>query len=299
MWTLGELLAWTQNRFTEAGIEAARSDAQHLLAHALGCSRLSLYVRHDEVVGEDVKARFRELVRRRLKREPVAYIEGRRGFHAIDLELEVDPRVLIPRPETEHLVDWLLEELPFAPTPVRILDIGTGSGAIALAVAHHRPEAQVVASDRSPDALAVARANAERLAAAVTFVESDLLAALPLPERGFTAIAANLPYIRGEDVDGLQPEVSRFEPRMALDGGEDGLTVIRACIRQVAETAALAPEGALYLEVGYDQAADVCAELEAHGFVDVQTRADYSGIPRVVRGRRADVDAPRRSPSDR
>src|SRR5690606_10177038 len=273
MWTLGELLAWTQNRFTEAGIEAARSDAQHLLAHALGCSRLSLYVRHDEVVGEDVKARFRELVRRRLKREPVAYIEGRRGVHAIDLELEGDPRVLIPRPETEHLVDWLLEELPFAPTPVRILDIGTGSGAIALAVAHHRPEAQVVASDRSPDALAVARANAERLAAAVTFVESDLLAALPVPERGFTAIAANLPYIRGEDVDGLQPEVSRFEPRMALDGGEDGLTVIRACIRQVAETAALAPEGALYLEVGYDQAADVCAELEAHGFVDVQTRA--------------------------
>lgn len=279
------------------GIENARLEAELMLAAVLGIRRLDLYLQYDRPLTRDEVAGFREMVKRRLRREPLQYILAEAAFR--ELVLRVDPRVLIPRPETEHLVDWLLEELPFAPTPVRILDIGTGSGAIALAVAHHRPEAQVVASDRSPDALAVARANAERLAAAVTFVESDLLAAVPLPERGFTAIAANLPYIRGEDVDGLQPEVSRFEPRMALDGGEDGLTVIRACIRQVAETAALAPGGALYLEVGYDQAADVCAELEAHGFVDVQTRADYSGIPRVVRGRRADVDAPRRSPSDR
>lgn len=285
MWTIGELLAWTQARFGEAGIEGARTDAQLLLASALGCSRLSLYVRHDEVIADEPKTRFRELVRRRLRREPVAYIEGRRGFHALDLELEVDRRVLIPRPETEHLVDWLLEDCPAAPTPCRILDVGTGSGAIALAVAHRRPDASVTAVDRSTDALTVATSNATRLGLPVTFVVSDLLAEVAIPKGGFWAIAANLPYIRRGDLDGLDPEVSLFEPRMALDGGEDGLEVIRRLIAQVAERRALAAEGSLYLEVGHDQADDVRGLLVAHGFEDVDARNDYANIPRVVRGR--------------
>jgi len=287
MWTVAELLEWTSARFQEAGIPSPRTDAQHLLANALACSRLSLYVRHDEVVTTEARAQFRELVRRRLKREPVAYIEGRRAFHALDLELSVDPRVLIPRPETEHLVDWLLEELPAAPSPCRVLDVGTGSGAIALAIAHHRSDAAVVACDRSTEALAVARSNAERTGGRVTFVESDLLEGVELPSAGFTAIAANLPYIPTAELAELQPEVVQFEPRLALDGGADGLHFIRALVDQVARREALIPGGGLYLEVGHQQGADVADLLRGAGFVDVDVRPDYAGIPRVVRGRRA------------
>ena len=147
-WTVAELLSWTRDKFDSAGIESARLDAEHLLARALGCARVDLYVRHDMVVDAQERASFRDLVKRRLTREPVAYIEGTRGFHALDLELAVDRRVLVPRPETELLVDWVLEELPASPgvvtpqearRPRTILDLGTGSGAIALSLKHARP----------------------------------------------------------------------------------------------------------------------------------------------------------------
>lgn len=289
-WTVRELLAWTTQRFGELGMppDEARVDAEHLLARALGCSRMELYLQHARLLDDTERAPFRALVRRRLAREPVAYIEGERGFHALDLELAVDRRVLIPRPETEHLVDWLLENLRPAPAPLmQVLDVGTGSGAIALAVAKARYEVSVLAVDRSADALAVAATNIARLGLGdrVRLAESDLLADVDPPPGGFTAIAANLPYIPSPDLDGLAPEVRDYEPRIALDGGPDGLDFVRRLIDQVRRQRFLEPHGWLYLEVGIGQAATVETLLRAAGFVDVGSRHDYARIPRIVAAR--------------
>lgn len=291
-WTVRELLTWTSERFASLGIPDARVDAEHLLAHALGCARIDLYVQHDRLLDEADRVGFRELVRRRLAREPVAYIEGTRGFHALNLDLAVDRRVLIPRPETEHLVDWLLESLRPPPAPLmHILDVGTGSGAIALAVAKARYEVHATAVDVSTDALALARHNVERLGLEdrVSCVESDLLAGVRVPTspssgRGFDAIAANLPYIPTLELDGLEPEVRVWEPRGALDGGPDGLTYVRRLIDAVVEQSALIPGGRLLLEIGIGQAQQVEALLREAGFSDVQSRSDYARIPRVVSG---------------
>ncbi|HWB74561.1 MAG TPA: peptide chain release factor N(5)-glutamine methyltransferase [Nannocystaceae bacterium] len=280
IWTIGELLKWTQQRFASAGIAEPRLDAERLLAHALACTRITLYTEHDRPVDDAARARFRELVRRRLAREPVAYIEGRRGFHALGLELEVDARVLVPRPETEHLVDWMLEDLK-AIDAGSVLDVGTGSGAIALAMKHARPELEVVAIDVSADALAVATANAQRLGLAITTLCSDLLA--ELPSGAFAAIAANLPYIPTAELAELEPEVSRHEPALALDGGPDGLRVIERLLAQLGDR--LAEGGAIYLEIGAGQAAAVLALLEAAALRG-EVRSDYAGVARVVRGRR-------------
>ncbi len=300
-WTVRELLTWTSARFLELGMatDEARVDAEHLLAHALGCSRIDLYLQHARLVDEAERTPFRNLVRRRLAREPVAYIEGFRGFHALDLDLQVDRRVLIPRPETEHLVDWLLENLRPAPAPLmQILDVGTGSGAIALAVAKARYEVSVTAVDASLDALAVATANVERigLGERIQIHRADLLRGVsipPGPPGGFTAIAANLPYIPRADLDGLAPEVRDYEPRSALDGGLDGLDLVRELILQVGDpsrvcggTQALSADGWLYLEIGVGQATEVEALLREAGFCEVDSRADYARIPRIVAGRR-------------
>lgn len=283
-WTVGELLAWTTDRFRQAGIDEPRVDAEHLLALALACKRFDLYVQHDRLLGEGERGPFRELVRRRLAREPVAYISGRRGFHALDLDLHVDARVLIPRPETEHLVDWVLEWLPkdAGERPLRVLDVGTGSGAIALAVKRARPEVGVDAVDRSADALAVARANAERTGLAVDFAESDLLSAVTPPAGGYDAILANLPYIPSRDLAGLQVEVRDFEPHLALDGGEGGLDLIRRLIDACAERRALRAGGRIFLEIGVHQAPAVLQLLEQRGFVQASARRDYAGIDRVL-----------------
>ncbi len=285
IWTVRELMKWTQDRFTKAGIEGARTDVEYLLAAAMGCDRMSLYVRHDDAVSAEAKDTFRAWVKRRLAREPVAYLLGRRGFHALDLELEVDNRVLVPRPETEHLVDWLLEEFPVdASEGAAVLDVGTGSGAVALAIAKARPKAHVTACDVSDDALALATKNAASAKLKVDFLRSDLLADVPRPEGGWTAIASNLPYIPSGDLDALQPEVARWEPRLALDGGPDGLQLIRRLVTGAAD--ALAPGAGLYLELGHDQSQAVQALLRDAGFVGVAARKDYGQIERIVRGHR-------------
>lgn len=282
LWTVAELLQWTCDRFTREGLDEPRADALHLLSQALGCERMQIYLRFDQLVDEPARTRLRELILRRLAREPVAYIAGKRGFHALGLDLHVDARVLIPRPETEHLVDWLLAGLPFAPSPVHVLDIGTGSGAIALAVKHARRDVLVTACDRSDDALAVARDNATRLGLDLTLLRSDLLADVPRPEAGFDAIAANLPYIPTADIADLQPEVRRFEPHLALDGGPDGLELVQ---RLIAESPPfLAPGARLLLEIGVGQAEMTRAALAQRGFVEVATRRDLAGIERVVAG---------------
>lgn len=285
MWTVRELMKWTQERFEKIGIEGARTDVEYLLAAAMGCDRMSLYVRHDEVVSAEAKATFRGWVKRRLAREPVAYLLGRKGFHALDLELAVDRRVLVPRPDTEHLVDWLLEELSTEDAEgARVLDVGTGSGAVALAIAKARPAARVFACDISPDALALAGQNAASAGLDVQFVESDLMASVPTPEGGWMAIASNPPYIPSAELDALQPEVARWEPRLALDGGPDGLDLIRRLIQQA--FGALVPGGGLYLELGHDQSEAVQALMREAGFEDVGARKDYGQIERVVRGKR-------------
>jgi release factor glutamine methyltransferase len=281
-WTILEVLQWTTARFQERGLPSPRLDAELLAAQAFGLSRVQLYTQFDRPLLPPELAAFRELVKRRQGGEPVAYLTGHKEFWSLDLA--VDARVLIPRPDTETAVEQALAVLDArtAEGPARVADIGTGSGAIALALAKARPTAEVFAVDVSPDALAVARANGERLGLAVTFLEGSLVGPLQgLPP--FDLIVANLPYVRTDDIAGLAVEV-QGEPRLALDGGPDGLLLVR---RLVAEApAALAPGGSLVLEIGAGQAADTAALLRAAGFEEVRTRADLGGIERVVAGRR-------------
>ncbi|HET7417781.1 MAG TPA: peptide chain release factor N(5)-glutamine methyltransferase [Solirubrobacterales bacterium] len=257
-----------------AGVEDPRLDAELLLAEATGWSRATLVAEPEAEVSPAAGRRFGELVRRRLRREPVAYILGHKGFR--HLELAVDRRVLVPRPETELLVEVALER-----RPARVLDVGTGSGAIALAVADELPGCEVTASDTSPGALEVARANAQRLGLTerVRFVEGTL------PEGEFDLILANLPYVPERDWPSLQPEVTQWEPREALLAGPDGLDAYRAFIPSCAKHLGLA------VEVGEGQAAAVAELFREAGFAKVETRRDLAGIERVVLGSGVGVGA--------
>ena len=278
-WTILEVLRWTVGRFEKHGVESARLDAELLAAQAFGLSRVELYMHFDRPLTEHELAGYRELVRRRLGGEPVAYILGRKEFWSLDLH--VDGRVLVPRPDTETLVEQalaLLQAMPAREAGLRIADVGTGSGALALALKKERPGDEIFAIDVSPDALAVARENADRLGLAVTFLEGDLVR--PLAGLApFDLVVSNPPYIAGADIDGLPAEV-RCEPRLALDGGGDGLDVVR---RLVAETLnVLAPGGALAMEIGAGQAAEVAGILHRAGYARAGTRRDLAGIERVA-----------------
>jgi release factor glutamine methyltransferase len=254
-----------------AGVDTPRLDAEVLLAHALGVERTALVVDRDlRVEGPAVRA-FQDAVRRRsVGREPVAYITGVKGFRHIDLH--VDGRVLIPRPETETLVEAALDLPPGA----RVIDVGTGSGAVALALKDERPDLDVTGTDASADALAVARANAARLGLDVRFREADLLDGADEVD----AVLSNPPYV--EDGTPLQPEIERHEPPVALYAGADGLAVIRRLAAQAGASAARL----LALEFGMGQAAEVAAALRDAGFAETETRRDLAGIERVVIGRR-------------
>jgi release factor glutamine methyltransferase len=264
-------------------VETPRLDAELLLAEAMERDRAYLAA-HPEAEVPAASARlFGEMVRRRLRREPVAYILGRRGFRSI--ELGVDSRALIPRPETELLVELALEL-----QPRRVLDVGTGSGAIALAVAEEMSDCEVTASDTSPGALDVARANAARLGLTdrVEFVEGSVV------DGRFDLVLANLPYIAEPDWAALQPEVTEWEPREALLAGPDGLGAIRGvlaeCGRLIGPGEGGVADGGVVLgfEVGEGQAEAVGAMMREMGLGSVQTRADLAGIARVVIGRGGD-----------
>ncbi len=276
MWTILGVLTWTEKRFAERGLATPRLDAQLLLADVLARDRVFLYTHFDQPLGPDELARFRALIQRRLGGEPVAYLVGKKEFRS--LELAVDARVLVPRPDTETTVDAALALLP-AGEGGRVVDVGTGSGAIALALKKERPALEVLAVERSPDAAAVARANAERLGLAIEVVEGDLLA--PVAARApFGLIVSNPPYIPSAQVATLAPEV-RKEPIAALDGGADGLEVIRRLV--AAAPPLLVPGGALVLEVGAGQASAVAALIAADGRYDAATiTRDLAGIERVV-----------------
>ena len=257
-----------------AGSDTPRLDAELLLADALGVDRAALMLEPEREVAGDAARGFRDAVRRRSAlREPVAYIRGRQAFRHIDLE--VDPRVLIPRPETELLVEVALD----LPHGARVLDVGAGSGAVALALKHERPDLDVTGSDASDDALAVARGNAARLGLAVAWVHADLLDGLGLE---WDAVLANLPYVAEPERHTLAPDVAHHEPEVALIAGDDGLDAIRRLIPAAAQTRA----ALIGLEVGLGQAAEVARLVAEGGFTGVDTRRDLAGIERVVVGRR-------------
>jgi release factor glutamine methyltransferase len=259
--------------FTAVGIETPRLDAEVLLSGITGLSRAALIADRDLTLEPAAARGFSEAVRRRLRREPVAYILGSRGFRHIDLT--VDRRVLIPRPETEMLVDLALEVRPST-----VLEIGTGSGAIALAVADELPECRVTATDVSDGAIEVAVANASLLGSSdrVDFI----LGSLPADPDSYDLILANLPYV--PDSDGLPPEVGQWEPEGALFGGPDGTEVIAGVLDGLGEAAFESP--VIGLEIGQGQGEKVAELVRGAGWPEAEVRLDLAGIDRVVVGRK-------------
>jgi len=286
VWTVLRLMRWSGEYLEGKGVERGRLDAEHLLAHTLGVKRLQLYLRYDRPLDREELDRFRPLLKRRAEREPLQYILGRAAFR--DLDLAVDRRVLIPRPETEILVD---EVLGWAAARGRddltALDVGVGSGAIALSLLLEGPFPRVVGTDASPEALAVAGENARTrgLEERLELREGPLFSGVGRSEN-FDVVVSNPPYIAEAEAATLEPEVGVWEPPLALFAGPDGLAVLRALVAEGG--AHLAGGGLLALEVGAEQAGLVVADIEAvGGYDDVRVRRDLAGRERVVLARRA------------
>lgn len=282
-WTVRRVLSWMQADLSKRGIDSARLDADLIVAHALKVKRLALYLDLDRPLEEQELRAIRALVERRRAFEPIAYIVGEREFYGRSFEVNKD--VLVPRPDTETLVEQALACLGSAPAG-RVLDVCTGSGAVALTLAAELPERSFVASDVSAAALAVAARNAARLGVVerVELCQGDLFAAVDEAER-FAAITANPPYIGSEELAGLAPDVREHEPRLALDAGSDALSFYRRLARDAPRH--LAPGACLLVEVGYTQAAQVGALFAEAGLVEVRSAKDLAGTERVVVGRYA------------
>ncbi|HEX6763638.1 MAG TPA: peptide chain release factor N(5)-glutamine methyltransferase [Gaiellaceae bacterium] len=269
--TVGEVLDATTAYLASRGVEHPRLDAELLLSRALGLTRIELYTQHDRPLTPGEREAAREPVRRRGAREPLAYVLGDWGFRR--LTLRTDRRALVPRPETEVVVERCLALLDGVPKP-RVLDVGTGGGAIALSLAQELPSSTVVATDASADALALAAENAVRLGLEVELREGDLLAGAEGP---FDLVVSNPPYVGADELGALEPEVRDWEPPAALvDEGQTGRLV---------DAARAVLDGALVLEVHADRAAPVVALLEAAGYDGVEITRDLTGRERVVEGR--------------
>ena len=290
-WTVAELLAWTQGYFDRQGIPSPRLDAELLLAHAMNCTRVDLYTGYQQVVEESERQHFRAFVERRTAFEPVAYILGKREFYS--LELEVGPEVLIPRPETETLIDRVLEEIRAdgAADGAAVVDLGTGSGCIAIALANELPTAHVDAVDISPEALEIARRNAARhgFEDRVRFLAGDLFEPFQKdePRPAFDVVVSNPPYVAPVEYGDLMPDVRDHEPALALveRRDQDGLGYYRIIAREAPEY--LRSGGLLAVEVGESQAVSVQMLLQAAGWREMDVAADYAGIERVITARRA------------
>lgn len=278
-WAVLDLLKWTANYFAGKGIENGRLDAELLLAEVLKLNRIGLYLNFDRPLQSEELAAFRALIERRARREPIAYILGHCEFWS--LTFKVGPEVLIPRGDTETLVEAALKVLPPGGT---LLDIGVGSGAIALAIAHERPDLSVEGIDLSPAALAIATENALLLglAARVALRQGDLFALDG--NRQYDVVVSNPPYIAVGEQATLMPEVRNFEPSLALFAGDDGLDCYRALIP--AAKTALKSSGYLLVEVGAGQATAVAELFAVAGYGEICTSRDLAGIERVVAGRK-------------
>lgn len=281
-WTVGRLLTWTTDWLGAKGADSPRLDAEVLLAHVRGCPRIALYTAFDQPVADAERTRFRELVKRRGEGEPVAYLVGTREFFS--LPFAVTPDVLVPRPETEGLVVRALDLCKAAAAP-RIVDVGTGSGAIVVALARHLPKATLLATDISSAALAVARSNAERhgVADRIEFVEGDLLSD-PRAGGPWDVIVSNPPYVRDDEFAALPRDVREHEPRGALVAGPTGVELVT---RLAAEAASrLVAGGWLLVEIGPTVAAAAEAALAAQpGLTAEPTLKDHAGLARIVQAR--------------
>jgi release factor glutamine methyltransferase len=285
-WTINRLLTWTADYFKKQQIEQPRLEAEVLLGYALGCPRIALYTRYEEVVSDEIRAKFREFVKNRVAGMPVAYIAGKKEFYSLNFSVTRD--TLIPRPETEHLVTAVLDALKALPagTEQHVADVGTGSGAIAIAVAKYAPKCQVTAIDASAAAAKVAEQNAKELGVAerVKVVVGDLLSGIAA-DRKFAAVAANLPYVSQAEYEQLDKSVKDFEPASALVSGPAGTELIAKLIPQAAEH--LVAGGLLALEVSPMIADQVATLLNQDGQFEPATIAkDLAGHKRVVAARR-------------
>jgi release factor glutamine methyltransferase len=282
-WTVRRVLDWTTTHLKQHGSETPRLDAEILLAHARGCRRIELYTRFDEPLSEAERTVMRDLAKRRARSEPVAYLVGHREFFSLDFR--VTPDVLIPRPDTETLVVELLDAAR-AIDASRILDLGTGSGCIAVAAAVNCPPSRITATDLSEKALAIARQNAQThgMADRIRFLQGDLFAPLGEAEQ-FDVIASNAPYIADSERDTLQNDVRSYEPHSALFAGPNGTEILFRIIDQAASR--LAPGGSLILETSPEQAGPVRQRIESRGYQDVRVIKDSAGLLRVVRARKS------------
>jgi release factor glutamine methyltransferase len=272
-----EIIKRTTGFLEQRGVESPRLNAELLIGHALGLKRMQLYLQFERPLTEAELEKIRPLVKRRGGREPLQYVMGETEFSG--LKLKVDRRALIPRPETERLIELLQQH--FATPPITVLDLGTGSGAIALALAKAWPEAVVTAVDKSEDALALARENAEAcaLAGRVKFVSSDWFAGVPAGEK-FALIVANPPYLSDEETAAAQPEVKDFEPRMALSAGTNSAADLERIIR--AARPYLAPGGLLACETGIAQHQALVALATAEGYTRIESLCDLTGRERYL-----------------
>lgn len=280
-WSIQRVLRWAAEDFGKRGNPSPRLDAELLLAHALGTDRIRLVIESERYLEEAELGRVRELIRRRRNGEPIAYILGRREFYG--LPFVVDARALVPRPDTEPLVEVALERTRDRFMYGRALDLCTGTGCVALAFAKARPTWRVSATDISPDTAALAWENTRRLGATscVRVLVGDLFA--PIAAERFELIVGNPPYVPHADIASLDRDVRGFEPHLALDGGADGLDVVRKIVTQA--HAHLVPGGLLALEIGCDQGDAVVQLFQSAGFSEVQRRRDYGNRERVISGR--------------
>jgi release factor glutamine methyltransferase len=283
-WTIGRIVSWAADDFRGRGVESPRLEAELLLGHVLGIDRMRVILEQARELVPDELARYRELIVRRRKGEPVAYLRGYKEFYG--RTFRTDGRALVPRPDTEALVETALRRTAAISLSVRALDLCTGSGCVAISLARERPTIRVDAVDISEPAVALARENVLRLGAAfqMRLLVGDLFAPLDPARDRYDLVTGNPPYIRSDDIERLQADVRDFEPRVALDGGADGLDVTRRIVEGAPDF--LEPGGVLAVEIDGSQG-DLVVDLFArHGFVALERSRDYTGRERVVSGTR-------------